>query len=63
LHEFVHYGRDINDLPILIKDLSGKKERKAGWYFERSLDYNNIGSLQPSNAKDWLKYYKVRPKR
>jgi hypothetical protein len=63
LHEFVHYGRDINNLPNLIKDLSGKKEREAGWYFERSIDYNNIGDLQPETAKQWLKYYKVKPKR
>jgi len=62
LHEFVHFGRHANDLPIRIKDVSGDR-LEAGWYFEGNIQPPGApGYIQPSNAKEWLKFYKVKPK-
>lgn len=36
LHEFVHFGRDTNQLSNLIGDKRGVG-REAGWYFEDAI--------------------------
>ena len=62
LHEFVHFGRDSNNLSDRYTvDSGGLYE--AGWYFEDSIQPGDIGRLGPETAVDWLKYYKVRPKK
>jgi hypothetical protein len=50
LHEFVHFGRDVNKLSVLINDF------EAGWTFERNIDPNHEG-IDKYNAEGWIKYY------
>lgn len=61
LHEFVHYGRDISGLDIRYNSESGNTY-EAGWFFEDSITPSGTTRLQPENAEEWLKYYKIKPK-
>lgn len=61
LHEFVHYGRDINGMPDRIPSGNGSKY-EAGVAFEDSITPGNTGALDSYTAIDWLNYYKINPK-
>jgi hypothetical protein len=58
LHEFVHYGRDINNMSILVyKD--DNKGYEAGWEFEASITPLAPGTtIDRNNAIEWINYYK-----
>lgn len=58
LHEFVHFGRDANQLTNKVEVGSHKYE--AGWYFEGAIAPDGAGQLGPDTAVDWLKYYTVK---
>jgi len=59
-HEFVHFGRDANNLPVLINANNGGGS-EAGWYFEDAIQPGDIGRIGPENAVEWLNYYKFTP--
>lgn len=61
LHEFVHFARDANGKAVAIADVKGMP-REAGWHFVNSLNPNGVGRIDPSTAKEWLKYYNISPK-
>jgi hypothetical protein len=50
LHEFVHYGRDQNQLT------SEFQGYEAGWTFEMNIDPKATG-INKNNAIDWINYY------
>jgi len=58
LHEFVHFGRDSNQLSNKIE--VGNRKYEAGWYFEGAITPDNLGQLGPDTAVDWLKYYTIK---
>jgi|GEM_PF-2801761 len=58
LHEFVHFGRDANQLTNKVEVGSHKYE--AGWYFEGAIVPDGVGQLGPDTAVEWLKYYTVK---
>ncbi|MBE9603148.1 hypothetical protein [Pedobacter sp. MC2016-24] len=60
LHEFVHFGRDVNMLANKIEVGSHKYE--AGWYFEGAIAPDGVGQLGPDTAVEWLNYYTVKSK-
>lgn len=63
LHEFVHFGRHNQDLDVRYTPPNSKNDYEAGEYFEYNLIQNgNVGLMQPENAKEWMKYFKIRPK-
>ncbi|TBO44454.1 hypothetical protein [Pedobacter kyonggii] len=60
LHEFVHFGRDANNLPKRMAGLiSGKGSFEAGWYFEDIIVAPGSHRIEPANAAEWLKYYRI----
>ncbi|MFF5379967.1 hypothetical protein [Pedobacter suwonensis] len=61
LHEFVHFGRDANNLPKRMAGVvTGKGSYEAGWYFEDIIAAPGSNRLEPSNAQEWLRYYRVK---
>lgn len=61
LHEFVHFGRDANNLPKRMAGIiTGKGSYEAGWYFEDIITAPGSYRLEPANAQDWLRYYRVK---
>ncbi len=63
LHEFVHFSRNENNLPRRFTPPNSSRDYESGQYFEYAIDYNNIGLIEPSNAQEWLKYYRVKVKK
>ncbi|TKC10825.1 hypothetical protein FA048_11690 [Pedobacter polaris] len=62
LHEFVHFGRDINNLPVEMTNIKGTI-KEPGWYMEGHIQPPGApGYLVPENAKEWLRYYRVKTK-
>jgi len=60
LHEFVHFGRDANNLSIRMAGLkTGKGSIEAGVYFEDIIMPPGASTLEPATASGWLKYYKI----
>jgi hypothetical protein len=63
LHEFVHYGTNENSLIPVIANRLRNPDYEPGWDFEGNIQPPNApGYVQPSNVKEWLKYYKIKPK-
>lgn len=63
LHEFVHYGRDINNLPERMAGLkTGKGSFEAGVYFEDMIIPPGASPLEPATAHGWLRYYNIKYK-
>lgn len=61
LHEFVHFGRDANNLPKRMAGVvTGKGSYEAGWYFEDIITAPGSNRLEPANAQEWLRYYRVK---
>ncbi|WP_322974285.1 hypothetical protein [Pedobacter sp. PF22-3] len=61
LHEFVHFGRDANNLPKRMAGVvTGKGSYEAGWYFEDIIAAPGSNRLEPANAQEWLRYYRVK---
>ena len=61
LHEFVHYGRDINNLPKRMVGLkTGKGSIEAGVYFEDIIMPPGSSPLEPTTAQGWLRYYSIK---
>jgi hypothetical protein len=50
LHEFVHYGRDVNKLTDLVDN------NEAGFTFEMNIDPKKTG-IEKNNAVQWIYYY------
>lgn len=60
LHEFVHYGRDMNNLPRRMAGLvTGTGSIEAGVYFEDMIMPPGASPIEPSTAAGWLRYYKI----
>ena len=58
LHEFVHYGRDINNMSKLVFQNGTGVE--AGWMFEMNIQPPGTGDsgINRNNAIEWINYYK-----
>lgn len=63
LHEFAHFGTNENSLIPVIKNRLKDPDYEPGWDFEGIIQpQSGPGYLQPSTAKEWLKYYKIKPR-
>lgn len=63
LHEFVHFGVNENALLPIIANRLKDPNYEPGWDFEGNIQPPGApGYIQPSTAKEWLKYYKIKPK-
>jgi len=63
LHEFAHFGTNENALlPVIAKRLKNPGY-EPGWYFEDTIAPTGVSRLIPENAFEWMKYYKIRPKK
>ncbi len=62
LHEFVHYGRDVNKLTKRVS-INGTLY-ESGLIFELSISpINNYNYIDRNNAIEWVKFYKTSCKR
>lgn len=57
LHEFVHYGRDVNHLSDVYVDPQNGESSEAGWTFEANVAPYNLGGITVYNALKWLDFY------
>lgn len=63
LHEFAHYGTNENILLPIIAQRLKDPDYEPGWYFEDNIEPNGVGRLKPENVYEWMKYYKIKPKK